>query len=499
MTAADLAALLLYAGLVLALGLRAGRGRAASTEEFALAGRGVPAWLVLLSLLATELSAATFIGVPHAAFAGAWTYLQFAFGALLGKWALAAVVLPLYHRLGVVTVYGFLEARFGPATRRGAALAFVVGRLAASGVRLFIAALAFSLVTGTSVEVSIAAAALVSAAYTAAGGLRAVIYTDALQAALLLLGAGAALAVLAARLPGGLPELLAWGAETGRMAVFRFDPLLSAVRTDVFGVALAGGFFLTLASHGTDHDMAQRLLAARSGREAGRALFGSALFNFPVTALFLLLGTGLARFYAEPMGYELPAEGHVLPVFALHELPTGLRGLCFAGLFAAAMSSLDSAICAIATTWAVDVRGGGRAASPTVARRGRVASLVVAAMLAGAALAMAAYQRGLAALPPDAAPRLSLVELALSAMTILYGGLLGVFATGLLAPGRGSDRSGVAALVAGGVVGAALFVHPVLLSRTVLAWPWWIPVAGAVSAAVALAGGRRASAPARPR
>ncbi len=449
---------------------------------------------MLLSLLATELSAATFIGVPHAAFTGAWTYLQFAFGALLGKWALARVALPLYHRLGVVTVYGFLEERFGAGTRRGAALAFVLGRLAASGVRLFIAALAFSLVTGTSVEAAIAAAALVSAAYTAAGGLRAVIYTDALQAGVLLLGAGAVLAVLAVRLPGGLGELLAWGVETGRMAVFRFDPLFSAVRTDVFGVALAGGFFLTLATHGTDHDMVQRLLAARTGREAGRALLGSALLNFPVTALFLLIGTGLARFYAEPAGTAVPAEGHVLPAFALHELPPGLRGLCFAGLFAAAMSSLDSAICAIATTWAVDLRGVG-AGPHAAARRGRLASLVIGALLAGAALAMAAYQRGLAALPPEAAPRLSLVELALSAMTILYGGLLGVFAVGLLAPGRGSDRSGQAGLAAGALAGAALFVHPLLLGRTLLAWPWWIPVAAFFAAAVVLAGGRRPSAP----
>ena len=494
MTAADHAALVLYAVLVLALGLRAGRGRDASAEEFTLAGRGVPAGLVLLSLLATELSAATFIGVPHAAYAGAWTYLQFAFGALAGKGVLAWVVLPLYHRLGVVTVYGFLEGRFGPRTRRAAALAFVLGRLAASGVRLFIAALAFSLVTGTSAEVSILVAASISALYTAAGGLRAVIYTDALQAAVLLLGAGAALAVLALELPGGLPDLLGWGAETGRLTVFRFDPLLSAVRTDVFGVGLAGGFFLTLATHGTDHDMAQRLLAARSGRDAGRALLGSALLNFPVTALFLLLGTGLARFYAEPAGYPLPAEGHVLPAFALHELPAGLRGLCFAGLFAAAMSSLDSAICAIATTWTVDLRRGGRTGSRP-AGGGRGASLVVAALLAGAALAMAAYQRGLAALPAEAAPRLSLVELALSAMTILYGGLLGVFAVGLLAPGRGSDRSGVAGLAAGGLVGALLFLHPLLLSRTLLAWPWWIPVAAACSAAVALAGGGSRPAP----
>ena len=498
MTATDYLALLLYAALVLALGLRAGRGRRAEGDEFALAGRAVPAWLVLLSLLATELSAATFIGVPHAAWQGAWTYLQFAFGALLGKWALARVALPLYHRLGVVTVYGLLEARFGPATRRAAALAFVFGRLAASGVRLFIAALAFSLVTGTSVEAAIAGVALCSAIYTAAGGLRAVIYTDALQAAVLLLGAGAALAVLAARLPGGLPELVAWGVESGRMAVFRFEPLLSTVRTDVFGVAFAGGFFLTLATHGTDHDMAQRLLAARNGREAGRALLGSAWLNFPVTVLFLLIGTGLARFYAEPVGYALPVEGHVLPAFALHELPAGLRGLCFAGLFAAAMSSLDSAICAIATAWVVDVRRA-PSSSRALARTGRVASLGVAALLAGAALAMAGYQRSLAGLPPEAAPRLSLVELALSAMTIVYGGLLGVFATGLLAPGRGSDRSGVAGLGVGALAGAALFVHPVALGRTLLAWPWWIPVSALCAAAVVLAGGPRPPGRARTR
>jgi len=352
------------------------------------------------------------------------------------------------------------------------------------------AALAVSAVTGFGVEAAIVAAGVLAALYTSAGGIRAVVYTDVLQAGVFLVSAAAVLVVLEVLLPGGLGGALAAASGEGRTRVLHLEPWISLASSRPFGVGLIGGFFLTLATHGTDHDMVQRLLTTRDGASGGRALFGSALLNFPVTLLFLVIGTGLAALYADPPAYDISDSARILPLFALHELPDGVRGLLFAGVFAAAMSSLDSAICAIATTWSVDVAG----RSPddaSLARRSRWASALTGALLIGAALLMAGYHDALAARPEAAGPPFSLVDLALSSMTILYGGLLGVFALGMLLPGRGSDRSATLALLVGAACGGLLFVHPLLLGRTLVAWPFYIPLSAAVTLALGASVRRR--------
>ena len=429
-------------------------------------------------MVATELSAATFLGVPDAAYSGTWSYLELAFGALLGKLAISLRVIPLYHRLGVVSVYQLLEDRFGPRAQRAAALCFVVGRLLASGVRLFIAALAFSTVTATSVPFSIVVCGIVAGIYTRAGGIRAVIWTDILQAGVFLAGAIALLGAAAASVDGGLGSIWEWARAGGRTDVFTFVPFFTLADGTGFGTALVGGFFLTLATHGTDHDMVQRLLTARGGREGGLALTGSALLNFPLTLLFLGVGTAIAASHAlSPPVWDPGESARVVPAFALNALPVGVRGLVFAGLFAAAMSSLDSAICAIATTTTIDL-----ARTPVtgdaLAARTRRAAVHATVGLVISALAMSAYHAGVAG------TGLSLVEFALSAMTILYGGLLGVFAVAVLLPGVGSESSAVRGLATGGALGLALFLHPILLGETWLAWTWWIPVSATVTAVV---------------
>jgi SSS family transporter len=444
----------------------------------------MPTWAVLGSMVATELSAATFLGVPDAAYHGSWSYLELAFGALLGKLAISIRVIPLYHRLGVVSIYELLAQRFGPRAQRAASICFIAGRLMASGVRLFIAALAFAVVTGASIGVAIIACGVVAGLYTRAGGIRSVIWTDVLQAGVFLAGALALLGAAAATAVGGLDTILAWGAQHGRIEVFSGPPWLSLSDTRPFGTALLGGFFLTLATHGTDHDMVQRLLTTRGGRAGGLALTGSALLNFPLTLLFLLVGTGIAYSHAmSPPVAELAEAGRVVPTFALAALPAGLRGLVFAGLAAAAMSSLDSAICAIATSFTVDLSAAGITGSPAeVAGRTRRASVWASGGLIAAALAMAAYHAAVTGASNESGPTISLVEFALSAMTILYGGLLGVFGVAVLTRRAGSESGALVGLAAGSLVGLALFLHPLLLGRTLLAWTWWIPLAAAVSA-----------------
>lgn len=476
LTGIDLSAIGLYAGLVLAVGLYSGRGHQRAVD-LQLGGRDLPLWAVLCSMVATELSAATFIGVPHAAFTGDWGYLQLACGALLGKWLVAFTIVPLYYRLRITTVYGFLAGRFGGATRRASALCFIGGRLLASGVRLFIAALAFSAATGSNLSSAIVICGLLAGLYTLTGGIRAVVWTDTIQAAVFLLGATMLLIGLSSAAPGGLAEILAWADDTHRSTILHTTPFWALASTQPFGVGLAGGFFLTVATHTTDHDMVQRLLCTRSGRSGGMALGLSALLNFPLTLLFLLIGTALAFSVTQaPPPFELGDTTQIVPLYALHQLPSGARGIVFAGLFAAAMSSLDSAICAMATTWTSDLAVRVEDDARTV-RRTRWASAIFCGLLIACALAMAAYHRALAT-QSDAGGVLNLVEFALSSMTILYGGLLGIFSWALLR-GRTRDGAGVCALVSGVAVGALLFLHPLALGQTYIAWAWWIPISAA--------------------
>jgi len=487
----DFVAIGLYATLVLAIGIRTGRGHQTS-GDLMLGGRSLPVWAVLCSMVATELSAATFIGVPQAAYSGDWSYLQLAFGALLGKLVVATCIIPLYHRMRIVTVYGFLEHRFGPHVRRAGALAFVVGRVLASGVRLFIAALAFAAVSGLDIVWAIVATGVLAGLYTGVGGIRAVVWTDTIQAAVFLLCAAVLIASIAAQSPGGLGEILQWAAREDRARIFHTEPLFAWNDSRLFGMALMGGFFLTLATHATDHDMVQRLLTTRDGRGGGIALAGSALLNFPITALFLAVGSGIAFSYVTPPAYDIADARSIVPIFALHELAPGLRGLIFAGLFAAAMSSLDSAICALSTTWSVDVARRTRSEGRLV-RRSRWASFCFASALVGAALAMAAYHGALSASAAESGSQATapgLVEFALSAMTILYGGLLGIFALGLLTQKRGSQASVLLGLGAGAATGLVLFLQPLWLGEPLLAWPAFVPLGAAV--AFAVAGSQRA-------
>jgi len=472
----DAAVVAAFLAACVAVGRRAGaRDESAAGEGWLLGNRRLPGGAVLVSLVATELSAATFLGVPHAAFVGDWFYLELGLGALVAKALLAWRLIPLYYRARVVTVYGALETHFGPTTRRAAALCFLGGRTLASGARLFIAALALSVVTGLPVEGAIVGTGVIALLYTGTGGIRAVVWTDVLQAAALALGLIVALALCWAQLDGGVGAWWDWAQAEGRTRVVHGPPWFAWGDARPLGTAFVGGFFLTLATHSTDHDMVQRLLTTASARASSRALWISGVVNLPVTLLFLVLGTALALFYLDPSsagaGYELEDGRRVVALFALHELPPGIRGLVFAAIAAAALSSLDSALCAMASTWCVDLRD-----APVTRRRLRRASWVCAAALVAAALFVARYAEATAA-----AGIPSLVELALSAMTVWYGGLLAVFAWGVFLGQDTPDRAGVEALILGALVGGALFLHPAVVGRSLLAWTWWIPTSSSVA------------------
>lgn len=478
----------LYGAVALAIGVWTTRRAKPGAEDFLLGGRHVPTALVLFSLVATELSAATFVGVPSGSYRSlAWTYLQFGIGSILARLVLAHWVIPLYHRERVRTVYEYIGTRFGEGARRATAVTFLVGRWLASSVRLFIAASAFALVLGGGVERAIIGCGIVAAIYSVSGGIRAVIWTDAWQGFVLFAGAIAMVVAISEAAPNGLRSIFEWAQSHNATELFSLGTpagvagsetpswLATMFSTSTHTVtAILGGFFLTLATHSTDHDMVQRLLTAKSGKAGGRALFWSGFVNVPVVLLFLFIGTGFAAL-DEIAGVTRSAEDArgIVSIFVRESMGSPWRGIVIAGLFAAAMSSLDSAICAIGATWSVDVRGGGDSAAGEPRRERRSAFCVALALIVGA-LGFASYDRHFAD------PSISLVEVALSAMTVVSGALLGVFGAGFLTR-RGTSRGAVVGLMTGSVIGALLFGQKLVLGEVPIAWPWWIPISGTIT------------------
>jgi Na+/proline symporter len=430
--------------------------------------------------------------VPQAAFVGDWSFLQLAVGALAAKAVLGRWLVPLYHQRGFTTVYQLFVDRDGAGVERFVAAAFVAGRVLASGARLFIAAQAAAVLGDLSNGAAIVLTGTIAGLYTVRGGIRAVIRTDVWQGAVFLLAAGALLVGLFAWLDLDWSAFATWARSEERLRIVHAAPIFSLSDTRALGTAIFGAFALTLATHGTDQDMVQRLLTAKDGRTGGRALLRSGWLNFPITALFLGIGTALA--FAAHVGAlpEIAASERLVPTVARDALPAGLRAMVFVGLFAAAMSSLDSAICALGTTWVTDVAPRTSDDDAAGGRRLQRVNVAFTVVLMAAAWAMSAYWSMLQAAPAGAGPPIDLVQFALSAMSILYGGLLGVFVTAWLRPDEGHAPSTIAGLAAGVALGAVLFLQPVWLGETVVAWSWWIPCSASLAAVISVTGTRLA-------
>lgn len=482
MQAIDWAVLLGYVALVLGIGWFVSRGTK-SAEGHLRASRDLPAWAVVFSILAAEVSAATYVGVPEGSYRRDWYYLQYAIGALLGKWVVSHHFVRLYWRLNLPTAYGLLAQRIGPRSQRASAWTFLCGRLVASGVRLYIAAIAFSVVTGLEEWLCIALMAGVSTLYTLVGGLKAVVWTDVAQGSVFFVGALTALVVGLHAIGKPPGELLDEALAAGKLEVFVLDEApLQSLRS--LASALLGGFLLALAVQGTDQEAVQHMLNTRSERSAGRTVLSSGLITFPIVASFLAVGTMLWLFerHVGTHGYALATEDEikrVFPNFILHELPVGVRGLVFAGLFAAAISSLGATLNAAAAAWSNDIaprRG-------TLSLSGvRVLTGVFGFVLAGIGLFFEWYARD---------SRSDLVQIALGAMTILYGGILGAFLVALFSARRGSDRSVPLGMLAGVACGALGFFQEKLFERVYFSWPWTMALATLAAVAVGLLAARR--------
>jgi len=444
-------------------------GRGAKTgDEYFLGGRDLPWGAVLLSVVATETSTLTFLSIPGVAYAGSLGFLQVAMGYLVGRIAVAAWLLPAYRSGRLRTAYELLERQFGAGTRRLTSAIFMVTRLLADSVRLFATAIPLSLVTGWSLGASVIVIGVVTLLYTWAGGLRAVVWVDALQMGLYVAGGAVALVALGSLVPGGWGGILAQAGAAGKLGVI--DLSLDLSRPYTLWAGIVGGAFLSMGSHGTDQLIVQRLLACRDLRASRRALVGSGVAVLAQFTLFLMVGLGLWAYYGGAP-FERPDE--IFARFIIEALPSGVRGLLIAGVFAAAMSTLSSSINSLASASAYDFWATARPDTDDahLLRIGRLFSILWAALLVAAAIAFIPMSRENAA-----------VEVSLGIASLVYGGLLGAFALARFVPAADAVAARVAILVGIGTV-VVLWVT----SRDVVAWPWFVFIGTVATLAAGLA------------
>ncbi len=489
----DYVVLASYLALVAAVGLWSGRGQA-STRDYFLGSRSIPWWAAGISILATETSVLTFIGVPTQSLRGDWTYLQLALGSALARLVVAWVLIPAYYKAKVVTVYDYLATRFGHLSRNLASVLFLIGRLLGSGVRLYGAAIALVLVTDLNFPAAIAAIAVVAATYTLFGGLRSVVWTDVLQGALLVGGAVVSIVFLLRDSGQDVGSLFAAlsaattddGTSKLRLLNLSFDPKVSYT----LFAGLLGSGFLTLSTHGTDQDMIQRALACRDSRDGRRSLFLSSLLVLPVAALFLAVGsllwiqlggdagavaTAERLAAAEGLADSGRAYDFIFPFYILQALPMGVRGLILAAVFATAMSSLDSAISALSTTavrslWQPYVQPGRR--DSDYLRVARAFSLGFALLLVGVAVLVWRVEGA-----GDLRTGFGVLTLGLKVLTWIFPPLLGVFLVGVLTR-RGSDGGNAVAIGVGITVLLTFELWPRFFgAEAPIAWIW-NPVVG---------------------
>ena len=328
--------------------------REKSTDDFFRAGGRVPWWAAGLSIFGTQLSAITFMAIPAKTFATDWRYFMLNMTIIMVAPFVILFYLPFYRRLNVTTAYEYLERRFNLLTRLIGSLLYMLFQFGRIGIVLFLPSVALSVVTGVNVEFCILLMGVLSIAYTVLGGIEAVVWTDVIQVFVLLGGALLCLILIPFQIEGGFAGMmeLARGAEKLRTFDFTFD-----FTAPTFWVILLGGLSANLISYGSDQTVIQRYLTTKDEKSAARGIWTNAWMTIPATLLFFSIGTALYIFYRTHPARLNPTLDNPSAIFPWHivtELPAGVAGLLIAGVFAAAMSSLDSAMNSVSAAVTTD-------------------------------------------------------------------------------------------------------------------------------------------------
>lgn len=517
-----------YFAVIISIGLYAARGQK-TMESYALGDRSMPWWAVLASILASEISAGTFLGTPGEGFAKRnFVYAQLVIGTILARLLVAAIFIKPFYKYNVVSIYEFLEIRFGRLTRRLASFVFLLTRSLASGSRIFVAAILlvlswevvhpeFMAMTAEerfSQEVWIYAGAVIlitglTAVYTTLGGIKAVVWTDLIQVTLMF---GAAIYVFFWLLgkTGGWEGFASSvkspvAIDTGLTEYPSLGGVLEEARNldgskDVVGMtkgtlswiggavksilmqeytiwaALLGSIFTTLATHGTDQDMVQRMLTSKDARRGQRAVIVSGLVDLPVVVGFLAIGILIWKFYEIHPDRAPSHDPGIFAWFMVHDLSPGIRGLIAAGLFATAMGSLSTALNALATTFTKDWYVGVFKPDATSYQQMRAARWSTV----GFSVLLALIGIGTAVVKLKN-PELRIIPIVLGSFGYTYGSLLGIFLVGMLTKTRGTCRGNLIAMVAGFLVVGFLTDLPndfwrMIWGREMYKNPSWLPL-----------------------
>lgn len=449
-------------------------GKQSSTKDYFLGGRKIPWWAVCFAIVATETSTLTFISIPGLAYLTNLNFLQITLGYFIGRGIVAWIILPAYFKGEMGTAYTFLSNRFGIPMKNLASGVFMLTRLAADGVRLFATAIPLALILqGTFIAAnlstewiyttSILIIALVSLSYTYIGGLRAVVWMDVVQLFIYFAGVISAIIIVSADLKGGLAGGISQASEAGKLEIFNFSfegGLKGFFSTPyTFIASILGGAFLSMASHGIDQLIVQRLLAAGSLIASRKALIMSGGIIIIQFALFLFLGTLLYIFYG---GAEMVSD-EVFPRFIIEEMPAGLSGLIIAALFAAAMSTLSSSITALgsATMYDYVIPYYKKLSAENEIAISRMITLIWCILLVGSAILFMQSSQ-------------IVVELALSIASFTYGGLLGTFFLGVL-----FSRAKIKHAIPAFLTGILVMVYIILFTE--IAWTWYTLIGATVT------------------
>lgn len=436
-------------------------GHNATIREFFLGGRSLPWWAVSGSMIATEISALTFIGVPGGVFAlkGDWTYLQWGIGSIIARFIVGWWLVPLYYKEEIYSPYDYMGARLGEGVRKLVTGLFSLGAILGQSVRVLVTALILQTVTGLSTEVCIVVIGIFAVAWTLMGGMRTVIWTDVIQFVVFIFGGLLALGWLVGHLGWDTISEInrqavdADGNTIDKLRIFDFTlPWDAPALHYTFWVGVLAMPFQNLAAFGTDQLNAQRMFCCGSPSDARKAVMWSSV-SLLTTLLMLAVGSGLFAWYQvnglTPDEAALFGENanFVFPVWITTVLPTGLTGLILAGAFAAAISSLDSVLAALSQTSLSAIYGREKLEregdGPAMVRRSRIAVTVWGVLLSAFAVVLAS---GYAA-----SENKNLIDLAFGMVAYTYGPLLGVLLAAIV-PGE-RNRAG---LVAGVVVSILL-------------------------------------------
>ncbi len=497
----DLVIIGIYFAVIIGIGLYASRGQK-TMETYALGDRSMPWWAVLASILAAEISAGTFLGTPGEGYAKRnFLYAQLVIGTIIARLLVAAIFIKPFYKHNVTSIYEFLEIRFGTLTRRIASLVFLLTRSLASGSRIFIAAILLALAWEVAhpefltmpkeerftQELIIYAGAVVAitaltAVYTTMGGIKAVVWTDLIQITLMF---GAAFYVFFWL----LDQTGGWSAfqgaikppaaiDTGLTPGIGLGAQIKSILEQEYTIwaALLGSIFTTLATHGTDQDMVQRMLTSKDAKRGQRAVILSGLVDLPVVVGFLAIGILIWKYYEINPGSKPEGDPGIFAWFMVHDLAPGIRGLIAAGLFATAMGSLSTALNALATTFTKDWCVGvfrPDADSRQQMRAARVSTIGFAVLLAiiGVGTAWVKLSN----------PELRIIPIVLGSFGYTYGSLLGIFLVGMLSKTRGNCAGNVTAMICGFIAVGILANLPndlwnMLFGAPLYQNPDWMPV-----------------------